>query len=220
MPSTIVHLAFAGLLAAALLGDAYDRKAVAIVFLVVAIPDLDSFLALVYPPAHRTVLHTLVIPLAGAVLLWIDTERREESFVREYWNEWGVRVAWVSVFAYAAVAVGLDTVDGVANLLWPLHDQFYTLRGSLELSDQRGVVQSFVEFEDGGTSAGAGTTEDIQPTTGVEPSPGEEPEEKPERIFPVFRAGWQLLVFLVGTAVTLARFRISHELPNADVDEE
>jgi len=217
MPSTIVHLAFAGLLAAALLGDAYDRKAVAIVFLVVAIPDLDSFLALRYPPAHRTVLHNLVIPAAGAGLLWADTRIRGTSLVRERWGGRGVRVAWLALLAYAVAAVGLDLVDGVANLLWPLHDQFYKVDGKLELSNRRGIVQTFVETEtDSGVPepSSSGTTEDLQPTTGVEPSPGEEPETEPERIFPVFRAGWEVLLFLTGTAVTAARFKLSGQLPD------
>jgi hypothetical protein len=218
MPSTIVHLAFAGLLAAALLGEAYGRTSVVIVLVVVAFPDLDSFLALVYPPAHRTVLHTLVIPILGGLFLWVDLRYREESFIRQCWGGWGLRVAWVSAVAYAVSAIGLDMVDGVVNLLWPLHDQFYTLRGSLELSNQRGIVQTFVEFGDSSVPqpTSAGTTETLQPTTGVEPSPGEEPETEPERIFPVFRAGWQLLLFLVGTAVTIARFKLPQELPGEE----
>ena len=47
MPSTLVHLAFGGMIAAALLGDVFDRRALLVVLVVTAAPDLDSFIALV-----------------------------------------------------------------------------------------------------------------------------------------------------------------------------
>lgn len=208
MPSTLVHLAFAGLIAAALLGEAYDKKAVAIVLVVAAIPDLDSFIALVSTAGHRTVLHTVWIPLLAAVLLAVDVRVRDTSYITERWGNWGVRVAWVSIVVYLVAHVFLDMTDGVVNLLWPVHDQFYTLRGSMELSDQHGIVQTF--FTTDGIlpiPEAAGSTEDIDITTGVDPGPGEQ-----ERTFPVFGGGWELLLFLIGTAVTLARFKVSYRL--------
>jgi len=215
MPSTIVHLAFAGLLAAALLGEAYDRRALAVVFLVVAFPDLDSFVALYWEPAHRAALHTLVIPLVAALVLWIDVRVRETSFVLERWGWRGVRIAWVSLFCLAFAGMALDMTDGSVNLFWPLHDQFYALDGRIELSDQRGIVQTFVESERTVPSpSGVGSTDEVVQSTGVDPAPVEEGD--PERIFPVIGATWELLVLVFGTVVTLARFELSHALPERD----
>ncbi|WP_302080811.1 metal-dependent hydrolase [Salinibaculum rarum] len=214
MAGTIVHMAFAGLIAAALLGEAVDRRALAVVLGVTAIPDLDSFIALVSTAGHRTVLHNFVIPAVAGVLLWVDL-RREESWLRARWGPRGVRIAWVSVVAYAAAGVGLDMVSGYVNPLYPLHDQFYELEGKLVLSDQRGIVQTFLET---GGDAGSipspepqGSSQEVNLSTGVDPDPSGQ-ETDPERIFPVVRAGWQLVVLLTGTAVTLARLRVSHSL--------
>lgn len=212
MPSTIVHLAVAALIAAALLGEAYDKKAVLIVLAVTAVPDLDSFIALVSTAGHRTALHTVWIPVVGALLLFVDVRVRDRSLVVDRWGHWGVRVAWVSIVAYLVAHVLLDMTDGVANLFWPIHDQFYTLRGSVELSDRHGIVQTIFATEGTiPTLEATGSTEDTEITTGVDPGSGQE-----ERVFPIFGAGWQLLISVVGTAVALARFKVPHELPKRD----
>ena len=216
MAGTVVHMAFAGLLAAALLGAAYDRRAVAVVVGVTALADLDSFIALVSPGSHRAVLHNFVLPAAAAVLLWADTSLRGDSLVRGRYGHYGVRVAWVAIVAYAVAAVGLDIVRGGVNPFYPLVDQFYVLDGKIELSDQRGVIQTFVEFqsESGGSvpaPQGLGSTADVSFSTGVDPDPSGTKAD-PERIFPVVRAGWELLVLVVGTVVTLARFRLPYGL--------
>lgn len=215
MPGTVVHLAFSGMIAAALLGAAYDRRAVLIVFGVTALPDLDSFIALVAIAGHRTVLHNFVIPLGGAVLLWIDTAVRPQSAIRDRWGRWGVRVAWVSIIAYAVSAVGLDFVRGGVNPFWPIHDQFYVLDGKIELSDQRGIIQTFVEFGGDGGSQGRGSSQEINLSTGVDPDP-EGTQTDPERIFPVVRTGWELVLLVVGTAVTAARFYLPYDLPDEE----
>jgi hypothetical protein len=216
MPSTIVHLALAGLVAAALLGTAYDWNALLVVFAVTAVADLDSFLALVWEPAHRAALHTLVIPLGLGVLLWVDLRIRERSFVLDRWGHRGVRIAWVSLLCYGMVAILFDMTSGSANLLWPLHDQFYALDGKIELSNQRGLVQTFIESGDGGTIPApepVGSTDEVVQNTGVNPAPADDGGD-PERVFPVIGAGWELLVVVSGTLVTLARFRISQSLPD------
>jgi len=216
MPSTVVHLAFAGTIAAALLGAAFDRRAVLVVFAVTAFPDLDSFVALVSSAGHRTALHTLVIPIGLALVLAVDTRVRDRSVVHTRWGAWGVRVAWVSVLCYAVAGIGLDLFSvGGANPLWPIHDQLYVIDGKIELSSQRGIVQTFVETGgDGGVPApqALGSSEEVTVTTGV--NPGTTGEEGPvDRIFPVARAGWQLLLLVVGTAVTAARFYVPVDLP-------
>jgi hypothetical protein len=215
MAGTIVHMAFAGMVAAAFLGEAFDRRALAVVLAVTAFPDLDSFIPLVAGVGHRTVFHNFVIPLGGATVLWADL-RRKRSFVRGRWGARGVRIAWVSVACYAVAAVGLDMVSGVVNPFWPVHDQFYTIEGKLVISDQRGIVQTFIET--GGEGAGSvpspepmGSSKELAVSTGVDPDPSGT-QTNPERIFPIARAGWQLVLLLVGTAVTAARFRVSHSL--------
>jgi len=208
MPGTVVHLAFSGMLAAALLGAAFDRRSLLVVLGVTAVPDLDAFLALVTVVGHRALLHNFVIPAVLALLLWVDTSVRPRSLVTDRWGPRGVRIAWVSILAYVVSSVGLDLVNGVVNPLWPIHDQFYMLEGKLELSDQRGVVQTFVDLSSEQSvveAEGVGSTQDVNLSTGVDPDPSGE-ETDPERLFPVVRAGWELLLLVVGTVVTAARF--------------
>ena len=217
MPSTVVHLAFAGMIAAALLGTAFDRRALLAVFAVTAIPDLDSFVALVSTAGHRTALHTLVVPIVLGGLLLVDTRWRDPSLVRGSWGARGVRIAWVAVLCYAVAGIGLDLFSGGANPLWPLHDQLYVIDGKVELSSRRGLVQTFLEWGDGGgpRPRALGSSEEVTVTTGVDPAPTDDGEPV-DRIFPVVRAGWQLLVLLVGTAVTAARFYVPYALPGED----
>ena len=209
MPATIVHLALAGMIAAVLLGEHFDGKALAVVLCVTAFPDLDSFIALYTAAGHRVALHNVWIPLVWAVLLWIDVNLRGQSFVHERWGDRGVRVMWVSIFCYLFAHIALDLVDGAVNLFWPVYDQFYSLDGAIELSDQRGIVQT---FSDGGIPLleSHGSIEELRLSTGVDPDP-DGVEDDPERIFPVFRAGWELVLFVVGTVVTAARFVIRPE---------
>jgi len=211
MPSTIVHLAFAGMLAAALLGSAFDRRALAIVLIVTAFPDLDSFIALYSTASHRAALHNVWVPALSAAALWIDLNLRDRSFVRERWGDWGVRVFWVSIVCYLFAGLAPDIVNGILNPLWPVHDQFYHIDGKLELSNQRGIIQTFIETGgDGGGSIPApesvGSSEEVNVTTGVDPGPAAD-DEDPERVFPVFRAGWELMLFVVGTVTTAARLQ-------------
>jgi len=208
MPGTHVHLAFSGMLAATLLGGAFDRRALLVVCGVTAVPDLDAFIALFSVAGHRTVLHTLVVPVAGAVLLWIDTSVRERSVVRDRWGRRGVSVTWVALLAYVVSGIGLDFVAGGVNPLYPVVDQFYTLDGKIQLSDQRGIVQTFVEF-DGGLPApeGLGSSQDVNISTGIDPAPSGG-ETDPERTFLIVNSGWELLLLVVGTAVTWARLRL------------
>ena len=204
MPSTVVHCALAGLLAAGLLGDAFDARAVAIVLAATIVPDLDAFAGFVIAGGHRSVLHTLLLPLGAAALLYADTHLREESFVRGRWRARGVRIAWVSIAAVAFAAIGLDLVAGGVNLLYPIHDQFYALSGELLFSNNRGLVQTFVELGGGEAEAARGSSEQYRIGSGVDPTRGAEPENV-ERIFPVAQAGWQLLLIVTSTFVLGAR---------------
>jgi len=217
MPSLVVHYAVTGLFAATLLGAAFDKRSLALSLVVVTLPDADAFIAVYSSVGHRAATTNLVIPTVLAIALAFDLYARDESYVRSRWGSYGVRLAWFSVFVYAVAHVLFDAVvTGGANLFWPLHDEFYVLQGDLELSSQRGVVQSFVEWNESGDTQATvdsyGNTSSVQMSTGVAPSPGD-PDGTTERIFPIARGGWQLYLLVVGTLVTVARLVVGHDLP-------
>ena len=198
MPSTLVHVALGGLLGAALLGDAFDRRAIAVVMTVAAIPDLDTILGIWVPGAHRAVLHTMIWPvLLGVVLAW-DTGLRPRSALRRRAGDRAVRVAWVTLCALLFAHVLYDGVANGVNLLWPVHDRFYDCSGELLVSTDRGIVQSFIEFgADGGMIEG--TTANTHYYTGVDPTRGAEPDDV-ERVFHIVQSGERLLLTVAGFA--------------------
>jgi inner membrane protein len=211
MPSTVVHLAFAGILAAAVLGDAFSRRSLTVVFAVVIFADLDVFVGLAVPGAHRAAFHTLLIPVVAGGLLYSDL-RRDRPWLTDRFGGRAPRVAWVSLLAFTFAAVGLDlfTTWG-ANPFYPLHDQFYSVDGTLEYSTQRGLVQTFVEIgtdpvSDGTGTQALGTTDSYHVNSGVDPTAGREPETV-DRVFPVAQSGWQLLLVLTSPVVLWARAR-------------
>jgi len=218
MPSTIVHMAFAGLIGAALLGTAFDRRSVLVLFAAVIFADLDSFVGLVSAVGHRAAFHTLFVPLGVAGVLLVDHYWLHRIRLVDRWGQRGVRIAWVTGVAYVGAAIGLDLFSaGGANPLWPLHDQFYVINGKVELSSQRSIVQTFIDLStedaqqtDGPRPRARGSTQEVHVSTGIDPTPGAEPANV-DRVFPVVRSGWQLLLLLVGTGVTAARFYVSHE---------
>ncbi|MXR41572.1 metal-dependent hydrolase [Halobaculum sp. WSA2] len=202
MPSTLVHLALGGLLAAALLREsAFGRRAVGVVLLATVLPDLDSFVSPFLAGAHRSLGHNVLIPLAVVAVLAYDTRVRERSWLRERWGGLAPHVAWVALAGLAVAGVGLDYVANGVNLFWPVHDQFYTLNGRAGLSNQRGFFQTFVDL----APETARTTENRHYSTGVDPSPGDEPEDV-ERVFPLVWAGWQLLLVATSVVVLAVRF--------------
>ncbi|MFB6224524.1 MAG: metal-dependent hydrolase [Haloarcula sp.] len=222
MPSLVVHYAFVGLLAATLLGAAFDKRSLLLSLLVVSVPDIDAFISLYWQVGHRAATTNLVIPAVLALAITVDLYVLEESVIRKRWGAYGVRVSWFCVVVYAVGHVMLDLITGGANLFWPLYDQFYQLSGHLELSSQRGVVQTFVEFSEPATSGGSGgsTTQsignssEVQMSTGIDPNPGQEEPENVDRIFPIARSGWELVILVVGTLATAARLVIGHDLPD------
>jgi len=201
MPSTVVHLAIGGVVAAALLGDEFDRRAVAIVLAATALPDLDTFVGLYVQGAHRALLHTLVLPAAVGVALAYDTRKGQASWLRARWGARGTRVAWVALAALVFGGVLPDLMTNGVNAFYPLHDRFLTFNGELLLSNQRGVVQTFVDL----SASPDRTTENTHYWTGVDPTAGKEPEAV-ERIFPIVRSGFQLLVVGLGAFTLGARF--------------
>lgn len=222
MPSLLVHYALVGLFAATLLGAAFDKRSLLLSFLVVTFPDVDAFIGLFSSVGHRAATTNLVIPALLAVFVTIDIYVREESYIIQRWGAYGVRLAWFSVVVYAVGHVLLDAITGGANLLWPIHDQFYQIEGKLELSTQKGIVQTFVETGSGSnggsdvpTFQAMGNSSEVDMSTGVDPNPGggSSPEEPVERVFPIARSGWELFILVFGTLATAARFVVGYDLP-------
>jgi hypothetical protein len=221
VPSTVVHVGFALLLAAALLGPAYDRRALLVVAGAVAFLDLDAFVSLVVPNTHRAAFHTLLLPLFLGTYLYADTRLAERSTVREQWGDRGVRVAWTALVAVVVSGLGLDLFTGSgANPFYPLFDQFYAFTGSIEWSSTKGFVQTFVEVRPpeseaaGGGGGGGGTvdvgqkgsTQEYRVGTAVDPTEGPE-DPGVERVVPVVYTGWQTTLTVTGLAVTSLKLR-------------
>ena len=206
MPSTLVHVALAGLVGTALLADEFDARAILVVLGATAALDLDTFLDLWVIGAHRTVLHNLAWPTAVGLALWWDVRRREESYVMRRWGARGVRVAWVTLVTVVLAHVLLDAFFNGVNLFWPLQDRFYDLSGQLLYSDRRGLVQTFVEFEraaDGSRTLSEATADggvgETHYRTGVRPAADGDADA--ERIFPVAMTGERFLLVLTGFGV-------------------
>lgn len=200
MPSTLVHVAVGGLVGTALLGSWFDRRAIALVLVAAAVPDLDTFVGLVLPGAHRSLLHTLLLPAALAVAVWVDT-RRPASVLRERYGDRGVRVAWAALASLTFGGIFPDLFTNGVNSFYPLYDAFHTVDGRVLLSNQRGVVQTVVDLS---PEEPARTTKNLHYSTGVDPSPGDESEDV-ERVFPVVAAGWQLMLVVVGSVTVGVR---------------
>ncbi|MGB9987641.1 metal-dependent hydrolase [Salarchaeum japonicum] len=204
MPSTIVHVAIGGIVAVALLGPAFDRQSVLVVLAAAALPDIDTVIGFWVHGGHRAVLHNLVLPAVALGALTLD-RRRPASWLRRRYGDRGVRVAFVALAAFVFGGVLPDLAVNGVNAFYPLHDRFYTVNGELLFSNQRGLVQTFVDLSpDGGTVGG--TTADTHYSTGVDPTAGTEPSNV-ERVFPVVTSGFRLLVVVLSGFLLAARFR-------------
>jgi len=216
MAPTLVVAAVAGLLAAALLGPAFDRRSVAIVVGAAIVPDVDAAISLAIHGTTNAALHTLFLPAAAAAAIYWDTERRDRSWLRRRWGWWGIRTAWVAVSAYAVAGIGLDLCSPAgANLLWPLHDRFYAVSGRLLYSTQDGLIQSYVAIgDDGLLSIGSvGTTETHHVATWINPTPDTGIDTGVERRATIVGAGWHVILILTAAAVLAIRFRRDRDGP-------
>jgi membrane-bound metal-dependent hydrolase YbcI (DUF457 family) len=197
VPSTLVHVAVAGLVGTALLADV-DRRSIAVVLAAAAVPDLDAFVGPFVAGAHRAVGHTFLLPAALAVGLALDA--RTGDLLRARYGDRGVRVAWVALVALFVGGILPDLFTNGVNVFYPVHDTFYRVNGELLVSNQRGVVQTFVEL--GGD--GVGTTETVHYSTGVDPTPGGESGDVERRFFLV-QSGFELLTVLLGGGLVVVR---------------
>ena len=203
MPPTLVNVAVGVLIGVALLGAAFDRRSIGLVAVAAAVPDLDAALGLVAVGAANATLHTLLIPIGGAALLYYDTERRADSWLRERYGWYGVRVAWVTLAAYAVAGIGLDafSTEGVA-LLYPLSDRYYAVVGGFLLSTQEGIVQTYVTFGNGWIELTTpGTVETHHIDSWIDPADG-------ERRLRIVESGWQAIVVLTAVASVPAKYLV------------
>lgn len=214
MPSTLVHVGLGLAVGAVALRGRLDRTALVVLAAAVALPDLDSFVALVFAPAHRSVLHTVLVPAAAGTVVYYDSRLRPTSWLRERLGARGVELAWTATLVYAVAGIGLDlvTVQG-ANLFYPVYDQFYEFTGRAYLSTAEGFVQTFVDVSlgpGGGVDVDAGqigSTDQVVVDTGVNPSDDGEPGP-PNRRFPIVVRGWQLALLVASGAVVATRRRL------------
>jgi len=212
MAPTLVTAAFGALLAAALLGAAFDRRSVAVVVAAAVLPDLDAVASLVVPGATNALLHTVWLPVAAGVVLYWDTERRGVSRLRERAGWRGVRTAWVALAAFLVAGVGPDLLGGAGvNLLYPLHDAYYLVDGGLLFSTRDGVVQTFVTVGAQGPGIlpfeALGTTESYAIPTFANPDGRPGLSLGAERELHLVRTGWQLVVVAAAAALLTVRFR-------------
>ncbi len=196
MPSTLVHLAVGGLVAAGLLGAAFDKRALVLCLAAAALPDVDTFLGLFVQGGHRAILHTLLLPALLGVGLALASREGVVSGQQ-------LTVGWAALAALTFGGIGPDLFTNGVNALWPVHDEFVRLSGEALLSNQRGFVQTFVELEQGGSTS-VGTTETVHYRTGVDAAAGPDPENV-ERIFPLVMSGTQLLLVLTSVVVVGGR---------------
>lgn len=197
MPSTLVHLALGALIAAGLLGDEFGGRALGLVLVAAAAPDVDTVIGIWLPGTHRALLHSLVVPLVLAALVAYDTRVRDRPWLA---SPRAVRLAWVGVAAYTLAGIAPDLFTNGVNVFYPLYDQFVALSGRVWITDQRGLVQTLWETE----QSTRGTTKTVHYATGIDTAPGPDPADK-ERIFPIVDTGFQLVVVLTAAVVTAGR---------------
>jgi hypothetical protein len=211
MAPTLVNAAFGALLAAALLGAAFDRRSVAVGVAAAVLPDLDAVASLAVPGATNALLHAVWLPLTAGVVLYWDTRLRDASRLRERAGWRGVRVAWVALAAFLVAGVGPDLFgsEGV-NLLYPLGDAYYLVNGGFLFSTEDGIVQTFVSF--GAEGSGVlpletlGTTDSYAIPTFINPDGRPGLSLGAERELHLVRTGWQLVVVAAATSLLAIRF--------------
>ena len=210
MAPPLVTAAVGALLAAALLGAAFDRRSVAVVVAAAVLPDADAAASLVVPGATNALLHNVWIPLVAGVVLYWDTSRGSGSRIRARYGWRGVRVAWVSIAAFAVAGIGADLFGlAGANLLYPVDDAYYVVDGRLVFSTQDGIVQTFAAA--GAEAPGLLPLESPGTTASHAIPTWTNPDGRPglaigtEREFYFVRAGWQAVVVAAAGALLAVR---------------
>jgi len=211
MAPTLVNAAFGALLAAALLGAAFDRRSVAVVVAAAALPDLDAVASLALDGATNALLHNVWIPLVVGALLYWDTTLRGESRLRTAYGWRGVRVAWVALAAFAVAGIGPELFGlAGANLLYPVHDAYYLVAGRLLFSTQDGIVQTFLATSAEGPGVlpleSPGTTASYPIPTWINPDGRPGLALGATRELHLVRTGWQAVVVAAAGTLLTVRF--------------
>lgn len=196
VPSLLFHAAVASLVATALLGDRLTGRRLAFVVGVTLLVDLDTFVGLAIPGAHRSLFHNVFFLVAAVGALHYGT--RPGSRLARRFGPVAHRVALTGAAAMVLAGVAPDLFWNGANLLYPMQDRFYEFTGEMFLSLERGLVQDVFDL------SGVGSTDTLHYSTGIDPSPGQEPEGV-ERKFLVAGTGMQLLITATGFLVAGAR---------------
>ena len=213
MAPTLVSAAVGALLAAALLGDAFDRRAVAVVVAAAVLPSLDAAASLVVPGATNALFHAVWAPLLVGALLYWDTVRRPAgaSALRERVGRRGVRVAWVALASLVVAGIGSALFAGEgAALLYPLEDARYVVRGRLVFSTRDGVVQTFLTPGADGAGAlplrsvGGAVVDPVASWVNPDGRPGF--DAGATREFRLVESGWQLVAVAAAAATLAVRF--------------
>jgi len=213
MVSTIVHVSVGVIISCALLpSDKISLKSIGIVGLSVALLDFDAFL-FSSTELHRAVLHNVIFPSFIISIIAFDILYRDNSYIGKFFEtDWVIVISFVSYISVIFAGIGLDYSDSGVNLLWPIHDQFYTLDGKFIYSSEKGIVQTFFESPETVTSDNPkDTTETVDFKTPVDPPK----ESSTERVFPIAKSGWQLVI--IGTSVITVFSRIGVEYFNSKI---
>lgn len=206
MPSSLFHAALGALIGIAILEEDFDRWALIAILTAAILPDIDSFLAIWFPGAHRVVLHNIFVVAVPALLGYYLFRVRDSSFLERHWGAAGERVFWTAVLVVAAAGIAPDMFRSGVNLFYPMHDQFYRFTGNVLLSTQHGVVQTLFNVSD----AAIGTTQELYYSTGVESGKqlaadsggsGGDASTPQDRRFPVFGNGMQLLLSILSFGI-------------------
>ena len=215
VPSTLVHISLALLLAAGLLGSEFDGRAAAVVTAATALPDTDVAIEPVLSGAHRSVGHTFVLPAVLFAALAIDARRGPDSLLRRRYGNRGVILAFTAIVCLLGAGIVPDLVVGGVNAFYPIHDTFYTVDGRLFYSTDRGWVQTFVDLSPDDPEPQRTTSNfdfrtvlDAEPTLGVEESGdgggggGDAGQQRVERLFPVAMTGFRAWLLPLAALVT------------------
>lgn len=204
MPSTVVHVSFALIIACALIpNNRFTIKSLLIVALPVMFLDSDAFFYIVEEGLHRALFHNIIIPSVIVAILLYDISIRDESYIgRKFNSSHAMSLIITSYTAVVIAGLGLDFADTGVNLFWPIHDQFYTLEGKFILSSENGIVQTFSEF---GTEKD--TTDSVVYNTPINPSSSGENSGT----YPIAYKAWQLILIITsGILVSIKMVRAKY----------
>jgi len=212
MAPVLVTAALGALLAAALLGPAFDRRSLAVVVAAALLPGLDAVASLVVPGATNALLHNVWLPLIAVALVAWDVRVRDRSRLRDRYGPRGVRVAWVAVASLAVAGIAPDLFGRAgANLLYPVDDAYYVVRGRLLFSTQEGVVQTFAALDAAGPGIlpleSPGTTASYAVPTWWNPDGRPGLALADGRRLTLVRSGWQAVVVAGAVLVIALRTR-------------